>query len=166
MRKNSKRRVQLYPHGGNKNFYFAFQYASANLHASRECKRPRMLDNQNIRYHRSQKKKKNSDRSIARSASRARVMGRGNNSSNLPTQFYWICSRQLLLAPFCRLPSQLGGVELVALHVSFARTLVAAPQVCACKSQCEVVTTGSPRWRLDTHIVAAGSPTLVRVRPL
>lgn len=42
--------------------------------------------------------------------------------------------------------------------------LVAAPQVCACKSQREVVTTGSPRRRLDTHVVAAGSPTRARVR--
>jgi len=91
---------------------------------------------------------------------RARVMGRGNNSSNLPTQFYWISSRQLLLAPFCRLPGLfLALAGLVAFHVSFARTLVATPQVCACKSQREVVTTGSPRGGWTRTLWPPGSPT-------
>lgn len=97
---------------------------------------------------------------------RARVMGRGNNSSNLPTQFYWISSRQLLLAPFCRLPVPLlTRAGLVALHVSFARTLVAAPQVCACKSQREVITTGSPRRGWTRMLWPPGSPTRMRVHP-
>jgi len=96
-------------------------------------------------------------------------------AGNLPTQFQRIVrargelSRAPLLPPRHR-PDVLvasRGRRLVALHVSFARTLVAALQVCACKSQREVVndrlvrlhSTRSP----DTHIVAAGSPTSMHV---
>lgn len=40
-------------------------------------------------------------------------MGRSNNSSNLPTQFYWISSRQLLLA----LPPASPSPRLCAFHL-------------------------------------------------
>lgn len=151
----------------------AFRCKSANLFTS-PAGRKRFItgtgvDNRNIRYHRREaiwKKLPSSESSsesggIARSSldfwpvdssKCARVMGRSNNSSNLPTQFYWISSRQLLLALLCRLPLPRHGFA--CFICTNARGGPASLRV---QKSAWSQRSGRPIRGLDTHVMAAGS---------
>lgn len=152
--------------------------------------RERAYDNQNIRYVRREtdlreitivqerrvKAEESRDRALISGQSIAPSATRASNGHGVTTRV--ICLRnftgsargssyslRFAACPPAMPPSRPSKRLVASLHVSFARTLVAAPQVCACKSQREVVTTGSPRAGWTRTLWPPGSPTRMRVRP-